>query len=344
MKRNLIIVLFVFALAVVAAYIHFSKKPKHSEAAEKAFKVDNTDVVTKIFMADKTGKKVLLEKTKQGWIVNGKHKVFKPKINFMLETLRRVEVDYPVTDKQFDNVIKMLSVNATKVEVYKNNESTPFKVYYVGPETLDGMGSFAIMEIDGNTAKKPYVINIPGFTGNVTYRYYLDEKDWRDLNVFDSNIDAIQQFSLQWFDHPEWNFSFKKERGNFTMLENSTNQPLNKTAVNQYLNSFTFLNAEAIENENPQKDSILKFQKPYLKFTLLPIGASKPTEMIVYPMRINKRSKTQFDALGNELVYDLDRYWATVNNGLGFVVIQDYVFGKVIRKREDFFIKAQTVK
>jgi hypothetical protein len=51
----------------------------------------------------------------------------------------------------------MLSVNATKVEVYKNNESTPFKVYYVGPETLDGMGSFAIMEIDGNTAKKPRI-------------------------------------------------------------------------------------------------------------------------------------------------------------------------------------------
>lgn len=341
MKKNLIIIIIIALLTALAAYIHFSKKPKHSEAAEKQFYLDNTDAVTKIFMADKTGKKVLLQKENNKWIVNGKYKVFQPKINTLLETIRRIRVDYPVTEKQFNNVVKMLATTATKVEVYTDNKDIPAKVYYVGPETLDGLGSFAIMEIEGNTAQNPYVIHIPGFNGNVTYRYFLDEKDWRDLNVFDYNIDAIQQLSLQWFEKPEWSFTFQKQGNSFTMLENKNNAPLNVTAINQYLNSFTFLNAEALENENPQKDTVLTTEAPYLKFTLYPVGAKNPVEMVVYRMKINKRSKTQFDGLGNELKYDMDRYWAVVNNGLGFVVIQDFVFGKVIKRREDFFVKPQ---
>jgi hypothetical protein len=338
MNKNIIILLVILLLAGVAGYIYFSKKPKHSVEAEKAFYMENTDAVTKIFMADKAGKKVLLEKVDGIWMVNGKYKAFKVKVNLLLETMRRIRVDYPVTERMHDNVIRELATMAIKVEIYEADKNKPSKIYFVGGETLDGLGTPMIMEIEGNIAKKPYVVHIPGFTGNVNPRYFLDEKDWRSTTIFDHKIDDIKELSIQWLQQPEHSFTFKRNAQNdFDMAENTANLPLFKTGVNQYLNSFLYINAESLEYENPNKDSVLATQ-PFLKVSLTPLQGDAIV-MDVYRMNINKRSKTQFDENGNSLLYDLDRYWAVVNTDLGFVGIQDFVFGKIFRKRNEFFQK-----
>ncbi|HXH17452.1 MAG TPA: hypothetical protein VNJ07_00085, partial [Chitinophagales bacterium] len=62
-------------------------------------------------------------------------------------------------------------------------------------------------------------------------------------------------------------------------------------------------------------------------------------QMVVYHMPLNRRSKLQYDAQGNRLPYDLDRYYAVINNGNDFVIIQDFVFGKIFRKYSDFILK-----
>jgi hypothetical protein len=330
--------LIVVTLGATAAYTYYLKKNKEAPADEQTFHIDNTDAITKIFMADKTGKKVLLEKNNKSWIVNKKHKAFQAKVDLLLETMRRIRVYHPVTEKQWNTVVRELATTAVKVEIYLNNESTPTRVYYVGNPTTDGYGTYMIAEINGKVAQRPYVVYIPGFNGNVTPRYFLDEKDWRDLSIFNYSIDNIQSVSVQWLEQPSESFTFiRAGRDSFYMPENDVGLPLFKTGVNKFLNSFTYLNAESLENENPLKDSVLVDQ-PFLTITVTPVKG-KPTTMQLFHMGINKRSKTQFDEQGNPLPYDLDRYWALVDNGLGFVVVQDYVFGKIMRKKRDFFLQ-----
>ena len=173
MNKNLIIAIVIILLAAVAGYLYYNQQPKNTVEAEQAFFMENTDAVTKVFLVDKAGKKVLLEKVDGVWMVNGKYKAFKAKINMLMETLRRIRVDYPVTDRMYNNVIKELATTSVKVEIYENNNSTPSKVYFVGGETLDGLGTPMIMEINGKVASKPYVVHIPGFTGNVNPRYFV---------------------------------------------------------------------------------------------------------------------------------------------------------------------------
>ena len=144
---------------------------------------------------------------------------------------------------------------------------------------------------------------------------------------------------MQWLEQPEHSFTFRKNvQGDFDMLENIENMPLYKTGVNQYLNSFTYINAESLEYENPFKEPVLNSEKPFIKMTLVPLQGNA-IEMEVYRMEVTQRSKTQFDGLGNPVKYDVDRYWAVVNTDLGFVGIQYYVFGKLFKKRGDFFAK-----
>lgn len=339
MNKNLIIAIIIISLAGIAGYFMFNNKPKHTVEAEQAFYLDNTDNVTKIFMADKGGKKVLLEKVDGVWMVNGKYTAFKAKVNVLLETIRRIRVDYPVTERMYNNVIKELATTSTKVEIYENNNAKPSKVYFVGGETLDGLGTPMIMEIEGKVASNPYVVHIPGFTGNVNPRYFLDEKDWRSTTIFDHQIDDIKEVSVQWAYAPQQSFTFRRnEKNGFDMLENTENLPLFVTGVNQYLNSFTYINAESIENDHPRKEYVLSNEKPFLKMRLVPMKG-EAIEMEVYKMEVSQRSKTHFDAEGNPVQYDVDRYWALVNNDLGFVGIQEFVFGKLFRIKDDFLPK-----
>lgn len=39
----------------------------------------------------------------------------------------------------------------------------------------------------------------------------------------------------------------------------------------------------------------------------------------------------QFDAKGNELQYDVDRYFATINDRKDFVILQQFHFGRLLK-------------
>ncbi len=335
MKKTALIIFVLLALGVVAGYFIYNSQQQKIVDADRKFYVENSDAITKIFMADKTGKKVLLEKVGKQWIVNGKHKVFQPKIDMLLETIRRVRVDYPVSAKQWDHVVRTLSSKSTKVEIYTDHPGEPHRVYFIGYETLDGLGTYAIMQVAGRTAKQPYVMHIPGFMGSIEARYFLDEKDWRDLNVFDFKMEEIQEVSLQWTEIPDWSFTLQAQAdGSYVMPENTEGYPLFTTGVDKFLHSFTFLNAEALESEHPRKDSILNAQEPFLILKVTPKNGNA-VSLSFYRMETDKRTKHQYDESGTDLPFDIDRYWGVADNGLGFVMIQDFVFGKVMRRKNE---------
>jgi hypothetical protein len=108
--------------------------------------------------------------------------------------------------------------------------------------------------------------------------------------------------------------------------------------VIKFLSSFDFLNAESFANELGDKDSIIS-QTPFLVMSVTD-KKGKTKKMTVFQMPLNKRSKLQHDQYGNELPFDLDRFYALINDGKDFVVIQNFVFGKVFRKYEDFLKRA----
>lgn len=326
-----------FFLATLLGLRYYNDLQEKNVPHDQEFYISDTDKIQKIFLVHKNGEKVLLEKKEGIWYVNGKYKAYKAKMNLFLETVRRIRANYPVTEKQYENVVKELATTSVKVELYTEDLKYPEKVYYVGGPTLDGFGTFMILENNGKVEKQPYVVHLPGFTGNVAPRYFLNEKDWRHLTVFNFTIDEIESVSLQWHVSQESSFTLKKTGNKFTWDDTL---PLNTTVAMQYLNQFTYLNAESLEYDNPQKDSILS-QQPFLTLELHPIDGN-PIKMDVYRMETNYRSKMMFDSSGNFVEYDTDRFWAYVNTDLEFVLIQDFVFGKIFRGKSNFVLQNPT--
>lgn len=338
MKKN---ILYLAVLAIVAAIgflVFKQKKAGMQVSSDQNFAVAHVDSIDRIVLENKTAK-AELRREGDHWRINDRYKAMQPKVDKLLETIKKVQVEYPVAKAAMENADKELTAKATKVEIYRKGESSPFKVYYVGGVTTNSKGTFMRME----SAEQIYAMTVPGHIGLLDVRYFTEEIEWRDTGIFDYDMDDIAQVSVQYPQHPDSSFTLKVVNADSVELTPTIAVPgpkkISKERVAKYLTSFSFLNAEMYDNDNPKKDSISS-STPFASVVVTDrSGISK--QMTVYYMPLNRRSKSQFDEKGDYLPYDLDKYYAVINDGKDFVVIQDFVFGKIFRRYSDFLVGQQ---
>jgi len=206
-----------------------------------------------------------------------------------------------------------------------------------------------LMELNGRKAQRPYVMVVPGFIGILSVRYFTDETEWRDTKVFDYSLGDIKQITVRYPQLPARSFYINAvSDDSFAVYSTQSGESphpaerINKEGVVRYLSSFKSLHAEAFDNNNSKRDSIVR-SIPYVSVTITD-KTNKVNQLVVYYMPLNKRSKLQFDPKGNRLPYDLDRYYAAINRGSDFVIIQDFVFGKIFRQYSDFIPKERNAR
>lgn len=345
MKKNRIAIILVVILGSASFWFIVNRKSGTIKPTLRDFAIEDTASVTKIFLADKDGDQVTLER-QQGsdWTVNGRYTARPDAIKTLLTTIKKIDIKEPVGKNVQDNVIKRLAAKAIKCEIYQNGELT--KAYYVGTETLDQSGTYMIL-IDLETMKpsaKAFVTYIPGFEGYLTTRYFTEEMAWRDRTVFRYVPTDIKSVKLEVPSNPEQGYELSVSEDNkyqVKMLnDNSTLSHLDTLAVKQYLSYFQQLNFESFEVELQQQqiDSALK-TKPLNILTV----TDKKGEINKVSFYTRSNLKKVLDEKGDPLPFDPVRMNAQLNDGKDFVLLQYFVFGKVLPPVE-YFQKKNTSK
>jgi hypothetical protein len=188
-------------------------------------------------------------------------------------------------------------------------------------------------------AKTPYVTAIPGFQGILDTRYNTDEQAIRSLSIYNFRLNEIKEVNITYTEKPDSSFTLSVLGPDSFQLKNSkgdlyAESNLDKEKIHSYLNLFRFINAEAFVNDLTQKDTIL-MTHPFCIVTL----TGRDTQQYVttcYHMPLQKDSPMQYDKKGNPLKYDNDRYFATVNKGQDFVIVQRFHFGRLFRNGNYF--------
>src|SRR5438105_1951440 len=117
-RSSLLVIVILIALSAAAYYVYKNKSGNSTlDKDARAFKVEDTASIDKIFMADKNGKQVTLERTKSGWIVNGKYPARQDAMSLLLYTMRMVDVKSPVAHAAKKNILKLMSGRSVKVEI-----------------------------------------------------------------------------------------------------------------------------------------------------------------------------------------------------------------------------------
>ncbi|MBX7140836.1 MAG: DUF4340 domain-containing protein [Chitinophagales bacterium] len=340
MKRTLAYFLLLVIVAA-AAFLLVIKKPWGTlRVDETSFAMTDTASIGKIFIADMNGNRLTLERTAQGWMANQKYEVRRDYISKLLSTVKNVSVSYPVAESAQNAVIKAMSTRNKKVEIYGRGGKL-LKAYYVGGPSLDELGTYMLME----GAKHAYVTAIPGFQGTLETRYATDESSVRAGSIYKFRTNEMKMVRVTYPSKPDSSFTISILGADSFQLTKHNGEHVtffNKQRVLEYLDNFKFVNCESFVNDLSKKDSILQ-GTPYCTISVTD-RSDQPHETVIYNMPRTPDSVNQFDQQGNPVPYDSDHYFATINNGGDFVIIQQFHFGRLFKSVTWFTVPGKPIK
>ena len=335
MQKTLLYLVLLAVLGVGVYYFLFGNKDSGFSSKDSAFNIRDTGVIGKIFIANNQGETILLERTKDVWMVNKNYKAMASPMNTLLQTLARQAAAYPVPANAHNTVVKDMTGNAIKVEIY-NKAGEKMRVFYIGGQVHNDDGSYMLME----GAETPYVVKVQGFTGYLSPRYPVKLDDWRDRTVFDVPAANIKSVSVQYPAEPLNSFTVKQDNGKVTVDADPgviSHYKLNERRAKLFLTYFERVYSEGYTNGTYGLDSVLRVTP---KRCTIDVTTTKGElhHADIYWKPLSKRSKNQLST--NPITpdeYDIDRFYAVINNNKDTTMVQIYTFYKFFHKAYEFY-------
>ncbi len=348
MKRNIVILIVLLALALLALILFLTRSDSTFRRSLSNFAVEDTATVTRIYMSDKNNNELLLARTDSGnWILNDRYPAHVFNVQMLLQTIHDIRVWEPVAKKARNTVIKLMAAEAVKVEIYQKRyrigvaglrlfpHEKLVRVYYVGGATPNNRGSYFLME----GSDEPFVVFLPELRGFVSSRFTPFEKYWRDYTVMKKTFPEIARVRVEIPETPGYSYEVINHGTNalslLTLPDRKLVADFDTLKLMNFLTGFRNLNFEAILNDmDPvRKDSIIS-SRPFI---ILTVTDTAGVEKVITTYH-KKGFEDVFDDDGKPLPWDPDRLYALVNDGKDFVLIQYFVFHKVLRPLP-FFMK-----
>ncbi len=331
MRKNRILLLIALLLALAVTVLVFRKKIFHTSHLMD-FAVTDTASITRIFIADKSGHQCTLDKVSPGrWRVNNKYNVQHSKMDNLMDAIYRVRVKSPVPQKERDDVVRILNTSV-KVMIYKGDEL--LKVYYVGSETSDYLGTYMCIE----NADDPMICEIPGFNGYLTPRFITLEEDWKSNTFVECPEGSIEELQVLYSAHPEASFAIRKGNAGYEVKgfgKEANTTYTNPQKIKEYLNLFANLAMEGYDNRatNAIGDS-LQSAEPFATLTIKKTDGTQQWVKVFY--KILPPGHERPDESGKLSNIDANRYYALTNTDKRIMVVQVFNFGRVLQRIEFF--------
>lgn len=339
MKNTYLYLAILIVLGTIAYFLVTNQSNSTLEGDDGNFAVENVDEIHKIFLADRKNRTATLVRKDKHWeYINDAGKSYKARpaaIKLLLETIQKVQVRYMVQEAAVPMAVEDLATIGKKVELYDKNGKR-FKTYYVGGSSNDLQGTFMAMEGSDN----PYVTHLQFWEGFLSDRYMLAEKDWRDKTVFGYKSDDIKSVQIDYPRQQGNSFILTQvKKGKFTVEPlYPTTQKITTPVIHQkalaYLYGYERLIAEAIENENPNRASLLE----KLPFATIQVTTQDGTQKTVKLISVVENVQVDEGNL-EETRPDIQRYFAFVNGNEDVFLVQDLLFKKVFWGYDFFFTR-----
>ena len=345
MKKNRIYIIIAIVLAAIAAFLVWNNHYLTTIRGEAAdFSVWDTASITKVYLADRHEHETLLERNDDGtWSLNDVYTAHPKVVSQLMETLYKIHIRMPVSVSSHDNVIARMAGESTKVEIYQMvprinifNKVKLFyhekltKVFYVGDSTKDSGGTFMLRE----GADKAYIVFIPGFHGFISTRFTANPDDWRDHTVFRENLADIKSVKVEFGENPNDSFCIDntgRHEYKLTRLADNKELPIDTLKVINMLSSFGDLRFEALLNNLMPAERIDSIKNsPFLHRITLTSSDGSVKEMTTFTKHIQLSDYAVVTE--DDDIIDHNRMYALINDKRDFVLVQYYVFDKVLHE------------
>lgn len=328
MKKIYYYLLFALVLSIAAIWITITQKSSTIKGELRDFAVEDTSSVDKIFMANKSGVTLLLERKAGHWVVNGKYEARNDLMDLLLYTMHRISVISPVSRAEAQTIVKKMAAKSIKVEIYQHGEL--FKTYYVGGPTQNSMGTYMILE----GSSLPFVMGIREFRGYVASRYVTNESEWKSTAIFRTPILQIKEVVLEYGGQSEKSFKIEQSGPRdyriTRLLNGETLHRIDTNKVSAFLSAFKKIHASSYvsEEEMELRDSLLA-SSPKLQIKVTTTNGQ------IRQIKLYKR-QTDKDLDKDMAIFDVDHMYGFINNDADLVLVQYFVFDPIMKEYKFF--------
>jgi hypothetical protein len=328
MKRNLVYLLLIIGLGAIAYFFVFREDSGRISSKEANFTVDEIDEITRIRLSDLTGRAISLSKKDNEWMANDSISIVPNRMRDLLEALKLQEPLQAVNWNAHDEVIRSMSSNHTKVEVYNKKGQT--HCFYVAHITAPNNLTYMLNE----GGKRPYIVKLPLQNIFLALRYTTDLKDWRSRNILKAKPEEIENIRVAYKDSVHYSFELTNKDGNPVISGSYTiSNPLNLKRVQSYLRLWDSIYCLGYEDRNRIKDTILteghELATVYLK------KKNKAEESLtIYFKPVTKGTKGLLEIGGKQ--YDFDVFIGFLNKRDMLVITRKFA-QMMLRSYPEFF-------
>lgn len=318
------------------------------------FSIADTASIQSVFMADRTGGQVFLQRESESrWLLDKKDVAMQENVVGLLSVLHNMAVKMPVGKAATENVVKWLATGATKVQVSYTDYRIRLgrfqwwkchrtKTFYIGSPTPDNLGNYAIMD----KAKQPYVVYVPGFRGFISPYFSTLVADWKSHQLLNLRISEIAEVRLTDFEHPEASLLIKRHGEKhfdlFSLPAESQLPQYDTVKLYDHLSSYRKLNFEFFaEKPTPgQRDTILS--EKFKELIVTDVNGNR-LKMTMYHI-LNEFNTEEYDYQPEFMdLYNRDKFYVTLDdNTADFYICQYFVFDRIIQPLSYYLVDNDT--
>lgn len=308
-------------ILIVALVILFSRKDGTLLKKNVDFFPENISEINRIEIS-KNEEVILLERNNSQWMLNGMASAQNDRIQFLLESLERIEIVSPASKLVKDSVIAHLLLYGKYVQLSgRGNTDKHFYIYF---DTTEVAGTYMMTGKSGT----PFMVCLKGYSGNnIENIFSLNFKSWQENILFNFTPDEIREVMVEYPAETDHSFRiFRDESDGIVLSDLISVWPKEKTntqEIQDYL--YFFLNVRFEYPEKRIPDQIFSAQ-PFAKLGLI-AGVSREVNLKAFYLPASN---------GVSGKHDLNRFIALVNNEQDTVILKYTDMDPIFRQIEDF--------
>jgi len=270
----------------------------------------------------KEGEKLLLEKSGEKWIINGKEEARQGGINFIIRILTEAKIKSPVSPELFKSEIEDRNISPVTVRVYEQRKL--LKSFRVYKTISNSYGN--IMKIKENS--KPFIVHVPGYEVNIGAAFSLKEQYWQPYTIFNllpSEISSIRFESIQ---DTASSFSISRIDGKYTLWGSKNEiKGSDHELIIRYISYFTFIPFETWAPDlSREETSALIQQDPLYRITVVSTDGKTTVLSLWQKMKTENGMQSA----------DTDRLLGKTRNSDDLFIVRYFDIDPVIKKRSYF--------
>ena len=272
-KRVKILFLLTIITGAIAFWTTISKNTSGKPVYSDFVVIDTADIV-KVAFTSLGETHFVSPKTSSVWFIDAKYDVRKDIITTMKLGLARMEVKMPVPSELKEEIKKRLLTEGVHVEIQSEIGNTEF---WVLTNDNDNNSSFFISAKDA----EPYIIHVPGFTGDLTDLFKLKAADWRNKALFRNVVGGIQEMSVAYHSSAKDGFTIQQEMGKYKVVDMPN---ADSTRLYTYLSNFQRVNMDSylVGKQRDSVEFLLKTQQPEVVITMVDNDKTRSKTIQIY--------------------------------------------------------------